>query len=84
MINIQVIEVVSSQKLLNTYIQSSCKWDNNISYLIKKVWKRVYCLRVLKTYGVNKKILKSTYRFIIESILSNSIMGYRGALIQYL
>ena len=73
------VDIVSSQKLLGTYLQQSCKWDINSLYLIKKARKRIYCLSVLKSYGVDKKILINTYKSIIESILANSItIWYSG------
>ena len=79
-INNQDVEMVSSHKLLGTYFQESCKWDINSFYLIKKARKRLYCLSVLKSYGVKKKILITTYKSIIESILANSLMIWYSGL----
>ena len=74
------VEIVSSHKLLGTYFQQSCKWDINSFYLIKKARNRLYCLNVLKSYGVDTKILITTYKSIIESILANSIMIWYSGL----
>ena len=74
LINGEAIEKVETFKFLGTLISDDLKWDDNICSIIKKAHQRLYFLRQLKKFGMNKVILVRFYRSIIESILTFSII----------
>ena len=50
-----------------------------IDQIVKKAQQRLYFLRRLKSFGVNKTILKKFYRAVVESVLTFSItVWYSG------
>ena len=55
-----------------TIISCDLKWDENISFVIKKA-QRHFFLRQLKKFEVSHSILSQFYRAAIESILTFSI-----------
>ena len=47
---------------------------------VKKVNQRMYLIRKLKTFGVDKKMLEMIYRSLVESILTFNIVTFYGHL----
>ena len=73
MINGESVEQVNIFKFLGTHVSNDLKWCTNTDEILKKARQRLYFLRKLQLYGVNKDILISFYRAIIESVLTSSI-----------
>ena len=67
------VDTITSFKFLGTHVTNDLTWDLNCDSLLAKARQRLYFLRKLKQYDVNKTILINFYRAIIESILTNSI-----------
>lgn len=59
--------------ILGTYVSSNLNWSENVDNILKKSRQRLYFLRKLRNYGVDKPILVCFYHAIIESVLTASI-----------
>ena len=77
-INNQDVEIVDCFKFLGTTISRDLGWVTHVQAIRKKAQQRLYFLRQLKKFGVNKSILVQFYRAIIESVLSFSITTWYG------
>ena len=79
-INGQEVNQVSSFKFLGTHIAHNMKWQENITDIRKKARQRLYFLRMLNSFNLNRNILVSFYRSTIESILTRSfLVWYKAA-----
>ena len=67
------VELVDSFKFLGTTIANTLKWDINAEIIAKKAQQRMFFLRQLKKFRVNKTILTQFYQAVIESVLTFSI-----------
>ena len=67
------VEQVDVFKLLGTFIENDLKWNNNCDKIISKARQRLYFLRKLKSFQVNKSILHNFYIYIIQSVMTSSI-----------
>ena len=76
------VEHVESFKLLGTHLTRDLTWSINTKFIAKKARQRLYFLRKLKSYGVNRTILINFYKAIIESILTASILVWYGKITQ--
>ena len=65
------VEQVDVFKLLGTFIENDLKW--NCDMRISKARQRLYFLRKLKSFQVNKSILHNFYIYIIQSVMTSSI-----------
>ena len=81
-INNECIEIVNSFKFLGTTISSDLKWHFNTKLILKKAHQRLYFLRQLKKFHLNKEIMVNFYRAIIESILIFSTIIWFNSLSQ--
>ena len=48
------ISSVKSYKLLGIWIDDDMRWKTNTEYIVKKGAKRLYLLKILKSYGAPK------------------------------
>lgn len=46
-----VFERVTSYKLLGFWIYDDLKWKSNVKYLVEKAAKRLFFLKILKSYN---------------------------------
>ena len=53
----EAVERVETYKYLGVVFDSKLNWKENISSVLKKVNTRMYCLKKLRTFGVNSGIL---------------------------
>ena len=63
------IEIVETYKYLGTTINDCLKWDVHCKDLYKKGQQRLFFLRKLRTFHVDKSIMHLFYKAIIESVL---------------
>ena len=61
-------------KLLGSFIENDLKWNKNCEKIISKARQRLYFLRKLKSFHVNKSILMNFYIYIIQSVITTSII----------
>ena len=73
LINDTPVDTVTTFKFLGTYVTNDLTWGFNSDNILLKARQRLYFLRKLNSYCVNKTILTNFYRAIIESILTSSI-----------
>ena len=76
------MQQVSSFKFLGTSISNTMKWQANLDDIAKKARQRIYFLRSLNSFHVQKSILVNFYRATIESILTRSILVWFKAATQ--
>jgi hypothetical protein len=73
------VEVVPCYKYLGTQITNDLSWETQITLNLKKGEKRLYFLRILKTFHVNKDILATFYRATVESCLVYGLLVWFAA-----
>ena len=64
-----IIERVSSYKLIGVYLQSDLSWNLHCDYITKKASKRLYILRILRRVRIGYQQLVSVYCSLIRPIL---------------
>ena len=69
-------------KLLGLWMNDNLDWEPNTEYIIKKATKRLYFLKVLKSYGEPKNELKTFYYCVIRSTLEYGAQVWNGNLTQ--
>ena len=74
------IERVTSFKLLGLWVDDNLKWNTNTNHVIKKAAKRLYLLKVLKSYGAPEKDLMAFYTSVIRSVLEYGAQVWHGSL----
>ena len=73
---------VKTFKLLGLWMNDNLNWETNTEYIIKKATKRLYFLKVLKSYGAQKNDLKIFYCCVIRSTLEYGAQVWNGNLTQ--
>ena len=63
------MERVETYKYLGVVLDSKLNWKENINWLPKKVSTKMYCLRKLRSFGVNSAMLVTFYNAVICSII---------------
>ena len=74
------VEVVESFKYLGTHIDKKLTFQENTDLLVKKASQRLYLLRKLCSFHVSEKVLETTYKSLIESIITFNITAWYGNL----
>ena len=64
------IEIVQSYKYLGTVIDNKLTWTDQCKALVSKGHQRMYFLRKLRTFKVDKTIMKVFYTSLIESVIT--------------
>ena len=75
-INDQKVEIITSYKYLGMYIDNDLKWSVHANNLLKSCNQRLYFLRKLNLFNVNKAIMKIFYSSTIESLITFGIVCY--------
>ena len=71
---------VKSYKLLVVWLDDDLKWTTNTAHIIKKAVKRLYLLKVLKSYNAPVEDLKTFYTGVIRSVLEYGAQIWNGSL----
>ena len=58
------MERVETYKYLGVVFDSKLNWKENINPVLKKVNMRLYCLRKLRSFGVNSSMLVTFYNAV--------------------
>ncbi len=74
------VECVDSYKYLGTTIDNRLCFDVNSGVLCKKGQQRLYCLRKLRSFNVDRTLMELFYKSYIEPVLSFSISCWFGNL----
>ncbi|KAK0136843.1 hypothetical protein N1851_026972 [Merluccius polli] len=75
-----LVELVESHKYLGTVIDNKLNHDLNTSAVCKKGLQRLYFLRRLNIFNVDKTLMALFYKSFIESILTFSLISWYGNL----
>ena len=65
----KAVERVDTYKYLGAVFDSKLNWKENINSVLKKVNSRMYCMRKLRSFGVNSDMLVTFYNAVICSII---------------
>ena len=68
-LNNKIVERVHYFKYLGLVIDDELNWKENVNTVLKKLSPRMYCLRKLKSFDVNKQLLQMFYTSMITSVL---------------
>ena len=60
---------VDTYKYLGVVFDSKLNWKENVNSVLKKVNLRMYCMRKLRSFGVNSDMLVTFYNAVICSII---------------
>ena len=74
------VEKVDTFKYLGTVLDSNLNFSGHVDHVCKKANQRMYLIRKLKTFDVDKQILETIYRSIVESIMTFNIITFYGYL----
>ena len=74
------VESVKTFKYLGTVLDNNLSFTTHVDAVCKKVNQRMYLIRKLKTFDVDKKMLEMIYRSLVESILTFNIVTFYGHL----
>ena len=72
------VESVKTFKYLGTVKDSNLSFTTHVNTVCKKVNQRMYLIRKLKTFDVDKKMLEMIYRSLVERILTFNIVTFYG------
>ena len=76
------VERVTSYKYLGTTVDQSLSWNENTQIIIKKANSRLYCLRKLHTFNVNRNILQLFFSSVLCSVLTFGVVSWGGNITQ--
>ena len=65
----EAAERVDTYKYLGVVFDSKLNWKENINSVLKKVNSRMYCMRKLRSFGVNSDMLVTFHNAVICSII---------------
>ena len=65
----EAVERVETHKYLGVVFDSKLNWKENVNSVLKKVNTKIYCLRKLRSFGVNSNMLVSFYNAVIFCLI---------------
>ena len=74
------VEQVDSFRYLGLTIDKKLTFDDHVKNVHRSCQSRLYLLRQLRSFRIDKKIMKVTYETLIESLLTYCCMCYYGNL----
>ena len=74
------LTIVRSYKLLGLWFDDDLKWRTYMEYIIKKGAKRLYLLKILKSYKAPKEALKRLYIAVVRSAVEYEAQIWNGNL----
>ena len=74
------VEQVESFKFLAIHVSSDLTWSALVRHCVTKAQRRLFFLRRLRGFGLDRQVLVKFYHTVIESVLSLSITIWFGGL----
>ena len=74
------VERVNEYKYLGTILDSKLTFDTNTQSIHKRCQSRLFCLKKLRSLGVNESILGNFYRCFLESVLTFGFLCWYSGL----
>ena len=68
-----VIDSVSTYKILGVFIDSDLRWNSHVDYIVKKACKKLYSLRVLCRAGVDRRSILEVYLSSVRPVLEYAV-----------
>ena len=62
------VQRLTEYTYLGVILVTKLSWSNNIDYIIKKLNTRLYCMRKLHSFKVDKLMLCTFYNFVVSSV----------------
>ena len=78
LINKEEVERVESYKNLGVTLDNVLKWNPHIMTLLKKLNTRLYFSRTLNSFHVDKTLLCTFYKAIVESVICFALTCWGG------
>ncbi len=75
-INNCIVERVNEYKYLGTVVDDQLNWNRNTETIYSKANQRLYFLRKLKKFHVDRSILRLFYQSLIQSVLTFNLILY--------
>ena len=72
------VERVASFKYLGVVLDNTLSWTKNIDNIVNKVKPRMYCLRKLKSFNVDNKLLQMFYSSVVCGALTFGLTCWGG------
>ena len=72
------IEQVSSYKYLGVHLDDTFSWYVHVESLCSRLQQRLYFLRRLRAYGVDKSIMFLFYQAVLESLFRYGMSSWHG------
>ena len=69
------IETVVDYKYLAVHLNTKLDWSTNTDALYKKGLSRLHLLRGLRSFGVNRTLLRTSYDTVIASAVFYGVVG---------
>jgi hypothetical protein len=79
-LNGENIEIVNKMKILGTIIDDKLSWDENCSFLIKKVNARMQLLRSVYSFGATNEEMVHLWTVFCRSVLEQSCTVWHSSL----
>lgn len=76
----QKINQVCSYRYLGVHLDNLFKWEIHVNMLCSRLQQRLYFLRRLRVFGVNKKLMFLFYQAVLESIIRFGMSAWYGNL----
>ena len=76
----ETVEQVETFKYLGTVLDSKLSFSKHVDFIVKKANQRMYFIRKLNCFDVDKHILERVYGALVESILVFNIVTWFGNL----
>ena len=75
-----LLEIITSTKLLGTIISSDLKWHENTEMIVKKAYKRMIILHKLYSFNIEDQDMVNIYSLYIRSVLEQSCQVWHHSL----
>ena len=76
------VERVDTFKYLGVTLDYKLSWKKNTEAVVKKTKPRIYCLRKLRSFNVNRNLLHLFYSSIVSSTMTFGLLYWGGNLLR--
>ena len=77
------VEITDSYKYLGMTIDDKFTWNKHLDTIVKKANQRLYFLRKLRSFNIDKAVMSIFYSSTIESLILFGIVCYGGNIAKY-
>ena len=77
-INGSMVERVDTYRYLGVVIDNRLSWHEHVEALSKKLSPRMYCMRIMNKFNVNKNIFAMFYNSVICGVWQYNLLSWGG------